>query len=63
MASIAELKAPPRFEWKRWPETDEFLDEADRRGLGRQRAWPPIWRAGCRARPARNSRCGSTTWC
>ena len=28
MASIAELKAPPSFEWKRWPETDGFLDEA-----------------------------------
>ena len=28
MASIAELTAPPLFEWKRWPKTDEFLDEA-----------------------------------
>ena len=27
MATIAELKAPPVFEWKRWPKTDEFLDE------------------------------------
>jgi hypothetical protein len=28
MASIAELSAPRQFEWKRWPETDGFLDEA-----------------------------------
>src|ERR1700722_6147302 len=28
MTSTAELAAPPRFEWKRWPDTDEFLDEA-----------------------------------
>ena len=28
MASTAELKAPPVFEWKRWPATDLFLDEA-----------------------------------
>jgi hypothetical protein len=28
MASIAEQKAPPSFEWKRWPETDHFIDEA-----------------------------------
>jgi hypothetical protein len=28
MASIAEPASPPNFEWKRWPETDHFLDEA-----------------------------------
>jgi hypothetical protein len=28
MASIAEMTAPPRFEWQRWPETDELVDEA-----------------------------------
>jgi hypothetical protein len=28
MTSTAELQSPPRFEWKRWPETDLFLDEA-----------------------------------
>jgi hypothetical protein len=28
MTATAEMTAPPRFEWKRWPETDEFLDEA-----------------------------------
>ncbi len=33
MTSTAELAAPPQFEWKRWPETDEFLDEAVARAL------------------------------
>jgi hypothetical protein len=34
MASIAELKSPPSFEWKRWPETERFLDEALVSALG-----------------------------
>ena len=41
MTSTAELTAPPRFEWKRWPETDEFLDEADRPRPLRATRWPP----------------------
>jgi hypothetical protein len=28
MTLTAEMAAPPRFEWRRWPETDEFLGEA-----------------------------------
>ncbi len=28
MTLAAEMTAPPSFEWKRWPETDKFLDEA-----------------------------------
>ncbi len=28
MTLAAEMTAPPSFEWKRWPETEKFLDEA-----------------------------------
>ncbi len=28
MTATAEMTAPPRFEWKRWPETDDLLDDA-----------------------------------
>ena len=28
MSLIAETAAPAAFDWKRWPETEAFLDEA-----------------------------------
>ena len=62
MAATAEMTAPPRFEWKRWPETDAFVDEAIAVALAGN-ALRPRWRAGCRARRARGSRSGSITWC
>ena len=37
MTATAEIDCPPAFEWKRWPETDELLDEAHQGGSGGQR--------------------------
>ena len=63
MSVDRELRAPPRFDWKRWPETEAFVDRLIDRGA--RRAMPfaaELAEPDDRARPARGSRSGSITW-
>ena len=38
--------APPSFEWKRWPETEAFVDRLVEQALAGQCLRPLIWPSG-----------------
>ncbi len=61
MATVTEAAAPPSFEWKRWPETEEFVEGLIGAALAGN-AFARRWPSGCRPRPEPGSRCGSITW-
>ena len=63
MSTLIDVRKSEDFDWKRWPETEAFVDGLDRRrpSTGNAFAAEP-GRADARPRRARGSRTGSTTW-